>query len=106
MRRKLLKPYCLKKLESVKDEIGAVYEKYADEGTEILIDIQPVSSKLIAEMYGLKVNKMLVGYTKERNVKEGDGICVEVEGTNEPDYKVIGVRKWNTHTVIDLEKRC
>jgi hypothetical protein len=99
-----MKKYKVKSRESVKNSIGEVSAGY-DEGRDVEIDIQPVTSKLTAEMYGERVNNIRVGYTADMGIKESDGVCVEVGADDEPDYVVIGVKKWTSHTVIDIEKR-
>ena len=104
LRKKLIKKYRVKSRESVKNSIGETETGY-DNGRDVLIDIQPVTSTLTAEMYGERVNSIRVGYTADKDIKESDGVCVEVGAESDPDYVVIGVKKWTAHTVIDLEKR-
>lgn len=104
LRKNLMRTYRVKSRESVRNSIGEIDAGY-DNGRDVLIDIQPVTSKLTAEMYGERVNNIRVGYTEDMDIKESDGVCVEVGAESEPDYVVIGVKKWTAHTVIDLEKR-
>ena len=51
LRKKLIKKYRVKSRESVKNSIGETETGY-DNGRDVLIDIQPVTSTLTAEMYG------------------------------------------------------
>ena len=104
LRKKLMKTYRVKSRESVKNSIGETETGY-DNGRDVLIDIQPVTSKLTAEMYGERINNIRVGYTADMDIKESDGVCVDVGTESDPDYVVIGVKKWTSHAVIDLEKR-
>lgn len=105
MRKKLYKKYILKEKVVNKSRMGSIAEKFAENGREVLIDVQPVTSTIMLEKYGIKANEMKVGYTEDMDIKEGDGLCIEVDGECEPDYRITGVMKWSRHSVIELEKR-
>lgn len=100
-----LKLYTVKKRVPLQDDDGTTYNGYEEAGTIILGNIQPAGGKIAVEMYGEKLKYMLTMYCENNvNIKETDGICVNVEATDNPDYKVIAIKQYNTHKVIDLEK--
>lgn len=99
LRKKLLKTYKIKRRKGIKNDIGEVLEGY-DEERDIEIDIQPKSADLQAHESGERIKDERTGYTYDREVQEGDIICIEGES-----YKITGVKKWNTHTVIDMAKK-
>lgn len=105
LRQRDLKTYVLKKRVPLQDPDGTTYEGYEEVGTIIKANIQPAGGKIAAEIYGERLKYMLTMYCENNvDIKEADGICVNVEATEEPDYKVVAVKQYNTHKVVDLEK--
>ena len=43
-------------------------------------------------------------YDGTTSIKENDGICVYVAGSENPDYKVISIKQYTGHKFIELEK--
>lgn len=104
MRVKNKKTYYLKPKTIITDNEGGKYPGYSLTATEIKANIWPASSKLQVEMYGLRINSILnMLYDGPLDIKEGDGICVYVDSTKDPDYKVIS-KKTYSHSVMELEK--
>lgn len=100
-----LKPYVVKESIPKKDTDGTTYEGWADEGHTIRANIQPAGGKIMSEMYGERLAYMLTLYTeKSTNLKETNGLCVYVSSDQDPDYRVIAIRRWSSHTVAVLEK--
>ena len=104
MRIKNKKIYYLKKKTVIEDNEGGKYLGYSVESIEIQANISPASGKLQAEIYGERLNYILnMLYDGPEIINEGDGICVYVPSNNEPDYKVISIKRYS-HLFIDLEK--
>ena len=104
MRIRNKKLYYLKKKISLTDAEGGKYYTYSSTATEIMANIWPASGKLQAEIYGQRLNYILnMLYDGAEELKEGDGICVYVPSTSDPDYKVISIKPYS-HKLIELEK--
>lgn len=104
MRIKNKKIYYIKKKTVIEDNEGGKYSGYSDEAIEINANISPASGKLQAEIYGERLNYILnMLYDGSETINEGDGICVYVSKDNEPDYKVISIKRYS-HLFIELEK--
>lgn len=105
LRQRDLKEYTYKKYGKFKEPDGTSYTGYELEGCKIKAKIQPAGGKMLSEIYGLRLAYMLTMYCELGiELSENDGICVYVDGDKDPDYKVVVIRKWNTHKVVDLEK--
>ena len=103
MRIKNKKIYYLKKKTVIEDNEGGKYPGYS-EAVEINANISPASGKLQAEIYGERLNYILnMLYDGRESINEGDGICVYVSKDNEPDFKVISIKRYS-HLFIELEK--
>ncbi len=99
-----LKSYAVKRREVVKEPDGTTYDGWVVKG-EIKANVQPAGGRMMAELYGERLVYMLTAYAElGTDIKESDGVCVYVASDLEPDYKVVAIRRWNTHHVIDLEK--
>lgn len=102
LRQRDLKPYTVKKHGTFKEKDGTKYTGYELIGATIKANIQPAGGKMLSEIYGLRLAYMLTMYCENgTELSENDGICVY---DNEPDYKIVAIRPWNTHIVADLEK--
>lgn len=98
------KKYYLKRKCLIKDGEGGKYPGYEDRGIEIQANIYPAGGKLQVELYGEKINYMMnMLYDGTESIQEGDGICVYVEPTEPPDYRV-GPIKYYSHLSIELTK--
>lgn len=103
MRIKNKNTYYLKRKTVIEDNEGGKYPGYS-ESIEIQANIYPASGKLQAEIYGEKLNYILnMLYDGQEKLNEGDGMCVYVPKDNEPDYKVISIKRYS-HLAIELEK--
>ena len=104
MRIKNKKSYYLKRKTLIEDKNeGGKYPGYS-EAVEINANISPASGKLQVEIYGERLNYILnMLYDGRESINEGDGICVYVSKDNEPDYKVISIKRYS-HLFIELEK--
>ncbi|MEG0450949.1 MAG: hypothetical protein RR595_13920 [Lysinibacillus sp.] len=105
LRQRDLKPYVVKRRTVITEPDGTTYEEMDPIGHEIQANIQPAGGKLMLELYGERLAYMLVGYAElDTDIQESDRVCVYVAPDVPPDYKVVAIRRPNTHRVIDLEK--
>lgn len=120
LKRSRLKRYHHRPAEARKDNEGNSYIEYGP-GKPIMAEVWPAGGKLQAEMYGQKLsyirNCRLEGEYKtqtDRNgrvsylfgtqtIQEGDGICLDVPGESDPDYKIIAIRP-HRYLYMELEK--
>lgn len=100
-----LKPYTVKRRIIFKEPDGTTYEEADPVGHTIRANVQPAGGRTLIEMYGERLVYMLTAYVDTKtDILEADGICIYVVPDKAPDYKVVAIRRWNTHYVIDLEK--
>ncbi|MCM1564921.1 MAG: hypothetical protein NC238_02995 [Dehalobacter sp.] len=104
LRQRDLGTYYLKRRLPVQDPDGTSYETYEEIPNQIQASIQPAGGKLMAEMYGERLAYMkTMRYEGNVTIHEGDGICIAVLETEDPDYKVVGLQPWDVK-VYTLEK--
>lgn len=105
MLRNKLKTFHLRKSGSRKNNEGAVTE-YFEPAVEDKAIIWPASGRMQAELYGLRLTNILnVNYYGALNIAENDCLCIDVGANEEPDYKVISVKKYPKFMLIEAEKR-
>ena len=64
---------------------------------------QPAGGSLDAQIYGERVKSMItLFYAGPERIQPGDGLCVHVDSTVFPDYRVVSVQDWG-HRRIDAE---
>lgn len=103
LRQRDLKTYYLRRRIVQTDPEGVKYSDY-DTAVEIKAKIQPAGGKVMAEIYGERLNYIkTMYYDGSVELKENDGICVCAGPTEKPDYKVVGIAPWD-HKTITLEK--
>ena len=120
LKRNRLKQYHHRTAVARKDNEGNSYTEYAS-GQPITAEIWPAGGKLQAEMYGQRLSyirncridgaykiqtdeKGCVSYLfGTHKIMEGDGICLDVPGESDPDYKIIAIRPYR-HLYMELEK--
>lgn len=91
--------YKLKKKTIIEDDEGGKYPEYLD-AIDIECYIYPASGRVQAEMYGERLNYILnMLYDGETEISEGDCIVY-----NNLDYKVISIKNYTKHKLIELEK--
>ncbi|OMF54682.1 hypothetical protein BK138_16115 [Paenibacillus rhizosphaerae] len=103
LRERDKRPVTFKKRITVKEPDGTTYEDWDPIGETIRANVQPAGGRVMAEMYGERLAYMLTAYVEPgTTIPEASFVCVYTNPT--PDYKVVAVRPWNGHRVIDLEK--
>ena len=105
MQRRKMKKFSLRRYIPSKDNEGNVIETY-DDAIEDMAIIWPASGRTQAMTYGLRLNYMInLNYYGALEMKENDGLCINVEKTEEPDYKIVSIREYPKFKVIEAEKR-
>ncbi|WP_438312227.1 hypothetical protein [Sporosarcina sp. FA9] len=100
-----LKPYTVKRRIIVTEPDGTTSEEMDPVGHVIRANVQPAGGRTLIEMYGERLAYMLTAYVETNtDILESDGACIYVKPNATPDYKVIAIRRWNTHYVVDFEK--
>ncbi|MEK5038978.1 hypothetical protein [Sporosarcina sp. FSL K6-3457] len=100
-----LKPYTVYRRVVVTEPDGSTSEDTDSVGHTIRANVQPAGGKLMLELYGERLAYMLTAYMETgTDILETDRVCIHVTSDAPPDYKVVAVRRWNTHYVVDLEK--
>jgi hypothetical protein len=106
LNHRTLKAIYVKERENIVDPVyGSEEEGYSETYQTIKANLQPSSGQLERELYGERINNMFnVLCPLESIIKESDGVCLDIEATEEPNYKVISVRIWNQHKFVVIEK--
>ncbi len=115
LRQRDLKTYQLKKHGKFKDDDATTYTGYEKEGREIKAKIQPAGGKMLSEIYGVRIANMQTMILEDtptakeldkdfNSQKQQYGVCVYRSKDQEPDYKIVAIRPWNGHIVVDLER--
>lgn len=100
-----LKPYAIKRRIIVTEPDGTKSEGTDPIGHIIRANVQPAGGRMMMEMYGERLAYMLTAYAESgTDIQESDGACIYVSPNADPDYKVVAIRRWNTHYVVDFEK--
>lgn len=100
-----LKPYTVYRRIIITEPDGSTSEGVDPDGHVIRANVQPAGGKLMLELYGERLAYMLTAYVElDTNILETDRACIYVASDAAPDYKVVAVRRWNTHYVVDFEK--
>ena len=100
-----LKPYMIYRRIIVTEPDGTTYEEEDPNGHTIRANVQPAGGKLMVELYGERLAYILTAYVEiGTDIQESDRACIYVATDRTPDYKVVAIRRWNTHYVVDFEK--
>jgi len=86
----------------LQEDDGTTYEGWGDP-LELRGNVQPAGGRVLAEMYGERLAYMRVMYVEQKPPVrlESWGACLDT--LDIPDYKVVAVRPWSGHFVIDME---
>lgn len=122
MRRDRMQTMYVKSRAVEKDNEGGTFETYPGEAVKIKGEQWPASGKVQAQMYGERLayirNVKIVGkyqqivtdgkigyqFADGTIVYELDGICIDVPGTEDPDYKIISIKP-HKPLFLEVEKR-
>lgn len=73
-------------------------------GLTVSARVLPMSGTATSQMYGLEPSQMrLMMCDKGVDVRQGDGACVDVGASDEPDFRVVYVANWTRHCVAHLK---
>lgn len=104
MRRNQMKTYQLRKRQVSKNSEGGDVESWAA-AVPIDATIWQASGQVQAQMYGEHLAYIKnMEYHGTENLQEKDGICVDVTGTDPPDYIIRSINRYVDPKVIVLEK--
>ena len=103
--RQAAKTTCCWRAHSVtKDAEGGTTDVWAT-AVPIEARIWPAGGRVQAEQYGERLTYMKnMLYEGAEALMEGDGFCVSVAGTSDPDYRIVSVQREYFPLVIMLEK--
>ena len=105
MRRNLMKRYQLRKRTVEKNAEGGDVVSWA-EAVPIDATIWQASGSVQAQIYGERLTYIKnMEYHGTAALEESDGICVDVEGTDPPDYIIKSINRDVDPKVIVVEKR-
>ena len=121
LRRSRIQKYFLKNKIVHKGTEGNVFETYG-EPKIFSAEIWPAGGEVQAKTYGEKLSyifnvrikgsyitapdyKNILHYIfpDGLDISEGDGVCLFVQGTAEPDYKIISIRPYR-YLALEVEK--
>lgn len=120
LKRNRLKQYHHRKAVPKKDNEGNFYIEY-EKAKPFMAEVWPAGGKLQAELYGQRLsyirncridgsykiqtsNNGKVSYIfDDLEVREGDGICLNVPGESDPDFKIIAIRPYR-NLYMEMEK--
>lgn len=101
MLRRKLKKFKLRKCVLKKDLERNTTLEYLEPVEDEAV-IWPAGGKVQAELYGLRLAYMFnMNYYGSLDIKENDAICLE---SDDPEYKVISIRKYPKFRLLELEK--
>ncbi|MDF2663887.1 MAG: hypothetical protein K0Q94_6678 [Paenibacillus sp.] len=100
LRQRDKRPVIFRPRITVKEPDATTYEGWGDPVT-VYGHVQPAGGRLMAEIYGERLAYMQAMYVEGKPaISEGAGACLY---TPDPDYRIVAIRPWSAHTVIDLE---
>lgn len=105
-RIKQLQTVYLRARTSVKDNEGVVTASYGAP-EEFKADIASNTGVVQAMSYGERSQYMRnLTVWDDIAMAEGDGICIKVDGNEEPDYKIIAIHYFTYFRTVEVEKIC
>lgn len=121
LKQNKLKTFCHKPAITVKDNEGNAYTEYG-EAVSFEAEMWTAGGKMQTEMHGIRLhnirNLRIDGNYREVSSKNGrlsyelecgaiitvnDGICINVQENEEPDYKVIAIYPYS-HLTLEVER--
>lgn len=73
-------------------------------GIEARASIQPMRGSVCANVYGLKPSAMrLMLFDPSSKIQMNQGVCVDVDGASDPDFRVVYVQEWLGHGAAHLQ---
>jgi hypothetical protein len=104
MRRSLIKTYYMRRRTVTKDSEGGSVVSWG-EPIPVKAIIWQASGHVSALQYGEKLEYIKnMEYSGTEEIRENDGICVDVDGGSSPDYVIKSVNRDNSPTMITLER--
>ncbi len=90
-----------------KDTVGDKVEAYSSIRLTAYGSVAPASSKLLVEMYGLRIAKMktLTLTAGDISMQEGDGVWLPGESDVKPLWRCVSAPSYTGHTLAVIERR-
>lgn len=93
-------------IDGAKDAAGDKVEAYSATILTAYGSAAPVTSKLLADLYGLRVAKMKsLTLTAGDAMQEGDGVWLPGEISSMPPWRCVSALPYTGHTVAVIERR-
>lgn len=106
--RRSLSTVYLKRRTVTYDEEGEEMTTYADEPIEFKMLVQSAGGRVDAQIYGARLPYIksckYQGELLKPVQNELDGVCVYVDKTDEPDYRIIDIQPYTDHLNVTLER--
>ena len=95
----------IRKPADIQDDEGYTTKGWSD-SQSIKMNVQSAGGSVNAQLYGkdIKYVKTCKYQGKELSEGHGDGICLNVPGTSNPDYKITAIQEFSTHKNVTLER--
>lgn len=107
IQRDLSTVYLKKRIISY-DDFGDEEITYSEDATELKMLVQSSGGRVDAQIYGARLPYIksckYQGDILKPVQNELDGICVYVDKTQKPDYKIINIQPFTDHLNITLER--
>ncbi|MDK1720223.1 hypothetical protein [Dellaglioa algida] len=108
LRNKDLQTVFLKKHDIKLDDESNEIVSYSDEFEELKMNVQSAGGTLNAQLYGSKLPYMISCKYQGTLIGEGqnelDGLCVNVDSSDKPDYRIMAISVFSTHINIMIER--
>lgn len=74
------------------------------DGITAQVSIQPMRGSISANIYGLRPSVMrLMLLSPDCKVQMNQGVCVDADGADDPDFRIVYVQRWLGHGVAHLQ---
>lgn len=97
----------IRKPADIQDDEGYTTKGWGDP-QQIKLNIQSAGGSVNAQLYGKDIKYIKTckyqGDLLSEGQGEGYGICLNVPGTSDPDYKITAIQEFSTHKNVTLER--
>ncbi len=94
-------------IDGAKDAAGDKIEAYSETILTAYGSAVPATSKLLAELYGLRIQKMksLTLTGGDISMQEGDGVWLPGEVAAKPPWRCVSALPYTSHVAAVIERR-
>lgn len=108
LRQRDLQTVYLKRRITIRDEEGNKETAYSDVPIELKMTVQSAGGVVSAQIYGERLPYIKTCKYQGDEIRAGenekDGICLEVNSDDEPDYEITAIQPFSEHVNVTLEK--